>query len=311
MQEKNLGLIYAVITAVFWAILAIALKVSLKTLNAMTIVWFRFIFSASALLIYFIWKKHTWLSFKKFPTDSVLAGLFLGLNYYGFMKGIEYTSPSVAQIIIQIGPLLLALAGLALYNEKLNPIQIFGFVIALVGFFLFYSDGLDSVSLGPDYQTGITWTAVAAVSWTIYALFQKNAIKTVSPQEINFIIYIVAGSIFCFLADYQSLTTVPLDVWPLIIFLGLNTLIAYGALAEALKRAPSNEISIIITVNPILTIIIMEILAFFNVGWINPEDISWRGYLGAFLVILGAITVVSLGKKYYQKLVLKNNPTSP
>jgi drug/metabolite transporter (DMT)-like permease len=49
----------------------------------------------------------------------------------------------------------------------------------------------------------------------------------------------------------------------------------------------------IIAVNPLLTIFLMTILAQMEVEWFASEQIHWRGYLGALLVVTGVILTVS------------------
>ena len=62
----------------------------------------------------------------------------------------------------------------------------------------------------------------------------------------------------------------------------------------ALELAPASQVSMVITCNPILTLIFMKILSFNNVDWIKPDQVSIFGYLGAALVIIGILLVVSL-----------------
>ena len=53
----------------------------------------------------------------------------------------------------------------------------------------------------------------------------------------------------------------------------------------------------IITINPLITMLIMAALTYFEVTWISPEKVGWSGYLGAVFVILGVIMVVSRPQK--------------
>ena len=76
-------------------------------------------------------------------------------------------------------------------------------------------------------------------------------------------------------------------------------MLAYGSLGEALKYAPANKVSVIITLNPIITIISMAILDQFNYEWLGKEMTSPTGYFGAALVLTGAALAVikKRGKK--------------
>ena len=78
----------------------------------------------------------------------------------------------------------------------------------------------------------------------------------------------------------------------IMLFLGMNTIIAYGAFAACLKYIEANKASIIVTLNPILTVIAMAVLTLLDVKWITPENITIVGFLGAGFVLLGAVLAV-------------------
>lgn len=117
-----------------------------------------------------------------------------------------------------------------------------------------------------------------------------------TPQQINLLIYILAVFVLAPLADFKILPDLGIGAWALMIFLGVNTLVAYGALGEALKRIPASHVSVIISANPLLTITIMTILRYQQVQWIETDIIDWRGYMGATLVVTGVICAVRKAK---------------
>jgi drug/metabolite transporter (DMT)-like permease len=58
-------------------------------------------------------------------------------NYYGYVKGVELSSPSIAQIFIQIGPVFLALSGFLFFHEKATTRQVIGLILAFAGLAVF------------------------------------------------------------------------------------------------------------------------------------------------------------------------------
>ena len=56
-QQPLLGFTFALITAMAWGSLPIALKQALSVMNAQTIVWYRFIVAAISLLALLAYKK--------------------------------------------------------------------------------------------------------------------------------------------------------------------------------------------------------------------------------------------------------------
>lgn len=288
------GVLLAMTTAFLWGFLAIALKVASTMVDSYTIVWFRFTIAFLALFSFFLFRKREMLRILiKPPFILVVAALALGWNYLGFMQGVSYTSPGNAQVIIQLGPVLLALAGIIIYKEKLSRRQIIGFVVASVGFLLFYRQQLITM-LGKeaDFNTGVLWIVSGAFAWSIYAVFQKKLVQTHDAQAMNMFIYGLPALLFMPAAKFDHLATLTPGWWFLLIFLAANTLIAYGTLGAAFKYIEANKISIIVAMNPIITFITMAILSEQHVSWIPPENISPQGYLAAILVLTGAVLVV-------------------
>ena len=135
MKDQTKGIIYALTTALFWGFLAIALKVAVRAVEPFTIVWIRFTFAFAFLFIVFMITDRKQLRILiRPPFKLVIAAVALGINYIGFMLGIKYTSPSNAQVIIQVGQILLAIAGFVLFKEKLRKRQLVGFAIVVIGF---------------------------------------------------------------------------------------------------------------------------------------------------------------------------------
>ena len=89
----------------------------------------------------------------------------------------------------------------------------------------------------------------------------------------------------------------PATNWYLLIYLGLNTVLAYGSLALAIKLTEATRVSVIITLNPIITFVTMAILSRMNVSWIEPEAFTLMGVFGALTVLAGALLVISAGWK--------------
>jgi drug/metabolite transporter (DMT)-like permease len=293
------GVLLAVTTAFLWGFLAIALKVASTMVDSFTIVWIRFTIAFLALFTFFLFQNRQRLRILiKPPFILVVAAVALGWNYLGFMQGVRYTSPGNAQVIIQLGPVLLALAGIIIYKEKLSRRQIVGFVVASVGFLLFYRQQLITM-LGKeaDFNTGVLWIVSGAFAWSIYAVFQKKLVQTHDAQTMNMFIYGLPAILFMPAAKFQHLATLTPGWWILLILLGANTLIAYGTLGAAFKYIEANKISIIVAMNPIITFITMAILSEKHVSWIPPENISPQGYLAAILVLTGAILVVKRKRK--------------
>jgi RarD protein len=293
------GVIYAMVTALLWGFLPIFLKIGLQHLDASTIVWFRFTFAALVLFLFYLFTDRKQLAIlKRPPFLLIVAALALGINYIGFLTGLDYTTPSNAQIIIQTGPILLALVGVLFFKEKINKKQIAGFSIAGLGLFLFYRNQLQAFVHDTNaFNLGFICIEVAAITWVLYAVLQKKLVQKHPAQLLNMVLYGIPALLFTPMADFPAFAKLDLSTWLIVIFLGVNTLVAYGCIALAFKYTQAYKVSIIVTLNPIITLLTMAVLGYFQVDWIKTESLSLQSLLGAILVIGGAITAVFFSRK--------------
>lgn len=288
LEDRTRGLILAGVTALCWSVLAIGLKKALAFTSSGNIVAFRMLFSFVFLLIYFLfYKRHEIQKMRKgVPLTAIIAGIMLAFNYFGFMKGVEYTGAGNAQIMIQFGPTLLMISGLIYFKEHFSINQVIGILIAVIGFSLFYYDQR-KFDIASTLNSGNLWIIAAAITWAVYASLQKRLIPKWDPQTLNLIIYSVCAFILVFLCDFQQSLEFTAPQWVLIVFLALNTVVAYGCFAEALKFAPASEVSLIITINPLGTLAILWLGQFLSISWIPLEYLTWVGGLGALCVVFG------------------------
>ncbi len=291
------GILLAATTAILWGILAIALKVALNYFDSYTIVWFRFTVATLVLVSYFAFTKPSLLNvYKRPPWMMLLAATLLAGNYIGYMQGIHYAGPAVTQIIIQIGPVILGIIGFTIFNEKITLARGLGFVVATIGFIVFYLNQINDIA--PHKSTlniGVLWTIGAAASWSGYAFINKKLVNKYHAQQINLIIFSLPILLFLPTVNFHFFTlSYDWWVWLLMLALGLNTVIAYGTLSTAFKYAEANKISIVIIMNPVITFIVLELLLLLNINWFPINKVSTLAYAGALLVILGTILAVGL-----------------
>jgi len=295
MTNQAKGILYTLITVLLWGVLAIALKIASKVIDSPTIVWFRFSLAFSGMLIWLLIQNPKELKILYQPSWLiVISSLALAWNYIGFMLGIQYTSPSNAQVAIQSGPVLLAVFGIFFFKEKISRIQIIGFILAILGFWIFYQQHVGAVPEGQEgqYTKGMLLTLTGAVTWAIYAALQKKLVLNYSVSTLNVFIFGLPVLIYLPFVNFASLAHLSFGYWALLVFLGANTLISYACLSLALKYLEAGKVSIIIVLNPIITFVIMGILTWMQVDWIDGEHFSVLSILGALVALTGAILVV-------------------
>ncbi len=302
MENQFKGILLASATSCLWGILGIGLKVALTYFDACTIVWFRFLTAFTCLAIYFSITRPAILHVLKAPPLwMLLAGVFLSINYIGYMLGVDLAGPGTSQLVIQTGAILLSIVGFLFFKEPLSLIRGIGFGIAGIGFALFYGYQVAGFALGElaraNYTKGVLWVLFAAVSWTIYAVINKKLVETWPSQQINLIVFGLPVLLFLPMVDFSLFFQPhPWWVWALMLALGLNTVAAYGMLAASFKYAEANRISVVITLNPIITFILLSIMSSMNINWFAIASVPPMAFVGAGLVLFGAVVAVGTKK---------------
>jgi len=297
--DNRKGVIYAFFTASLWGFMAILLKVITYDLPAVTVVWFRFFLAFLVLSIWtLLFRKSDFRIFLRPPFLLILAAIALGFNYMGFIAGIQHVSPSSSQVFIQIAPVSFALSGIIIFREHVNWKHIVGFILVLCGIGLFYSEQIRELTgAGDNFTLGMLLVLGGGLSWAVFATLQKALVRKLPPNQLNLFIYGFCALLLIPLVQFSKLQGLSATSWLLLLYLGLNTVLAYGSLAIAIKLTEATRVSVIITLNPIITFVTMAILTRMEVSWIDPESFSLLSFLGALTVLGGAILVISAGWK--------------
>ncbi len=288
---RGLGMI--LLTTLLWGILPILQKVALNRLSAGSIVWFRFLCAFAILypLLHF-GKRSPAALLKRPPVLGLVAGVCLAGNYFGVVQGIELTGPTHVAILIQLAPALLVIAGMLIFKERISRVQALGFLVAGFGFFLFFKDKLAFVTDTLQFHVANAWVIFGAVAWVVFMICQKNLSEKYGAQSLNLLVYGVAALALMPTVSWADFENLSFGYWALMALLGLNTLFAYGALAEAVRCIPLAHISVVTAVNPLITMAVVKLMNTLEVSWIPPEHLGTMGVVGALIAVAGVVLVV-------------------
>ncbi|MCB1581789.1 MAG: DMT family transporter [Xanthomonadales bacterium] len=285
------GLVLSLVTVLFWSTLPISLKISLSALDAMTLTWFRFLAAAVFTLVLLL-NNH---KIKQFMTLTSVQWLWLGLaavmliaNYVLFLIGLEMTSPANAQVFIQMAPLLMTLGGVLIFKESFSKMQMLGVTSIIIGLSLFFKDQIEQI-IASDYTLGIWVMFVAALTWAIYALIQKKLASALSSQSILFFIYCFASLVLVFWSRFNAFGEINSTQWWAVGYACINTVIAYGAFAEALNHWNASRVGMVLAITPVITLFAINSFAFFFPELMSAESIQTFGYAGVVFIVSGSM----------------------
>ena len=289
------GLLLALLTALLWGILPVKLKQVLQVMDPVTVTWYRLAVSGGLL---FAWLAAS----RRLPKFSSLGRKGIGLvalatcgllgNYVLYLIGLRMLSPGTAQLVVQVGPVLLLIASVFVFKERFSLGQGVGLIVLVAGFGLFFNQRLEELltSLGV-YTTGVLTILLATSIWVFYALSQKQLLTVWHSQQVMMVIYLSCALLLTpWVHPLEALQLNPLQGW-LLLACCLNTLVAYGAFAEALAHWEASRVSATLALTPLVTLVAVALAAWLWPDYVQAEVLNPLGYFGAIVVVVGSAVV--------------------
>jgi drug/metabolite transporter (DMT)-like permease len=290
----QLGFTMSLTTAVLWGFLPIALKVALTGMDAYTITWWRFAVSMLGLGIFLAWRGQLPRLRGTGRSAWTILGIALATllaNYLLYLMALGHTTPSVAQVVIQLAPLLLLLGGVFVFRERFAARQWLGFILLGIGQLLFFNRRLPELARPTEgLGLGVALMIVAAIAWAIYGLAQKRLLTVFTSRQVLWMLYV--GATLALLPVAAPVAVLDLDGLQLsmLAFCCANTLIAYGAFGEALHYWDVSRVSAVLATAPLFTMASMWLVD--RLGWelLAPEGLNAWSIVGALAVVGGSMT---------------------
>jgi drug/metabolite transporter (DMT)-like permease len=196
----------------------------------------------------------------------------------------------------QTAPFFLAFGGVLFFKEKLNALQMACFATLALGMLLFFHPTLNlSNTEANDAWIGVLLVQFSALSWACYALIQKRLIAKLSPG--NVLLYIYGSGLLILLpfSDFERFSSMQSPEWVIAMFCAINTLIAYGGFAQAMKYWPTAQVGASVALTPIFSFSLTMLIV--SLGWwpekIVANELTGASLVGIFLVV-GSVLIVQL-----------------
>ncbi|OCG20359.1 MULTISPECIES: DMT family transporter [unclassified Gilliamella] len=293
-QNVKLGFALAMLTAVMWGIVPVAMKYALVVIDPLTLAWSRLAISALGITIWLAYKKQfpNLMMFKKRRRFILLmiAGFGLLGNFALFASAVQYLSATTAQVVGQTGIVIFMISSAFIFKERLRPTQIIGILVLLTGLVLFFNKNIvDLFSNMSAYSIGVWLGLLASVSWACYALAQKVLLRKLRAEQLLWLIYLICAVFLLPFTSPSKIANADATQLLAIIFCGLNTIIAYGALVMAMERWQAAQVSAITTLTPLFALIFSDLFALIWPEKFAMQYLNILGYIGAVSVVAGAM----------------------
>ena len=304
-HRAGLGFVFALTTALLWGAVPLAMTPLVAHMDAMTISWFRFVFAGGFLCVFFaakgrlrgLWRA--WLA-AALPLALAVGGLVANSLFY--IQSLHYIAAPVAQVVVQVAPVLLMLGSMWLFGERFGVLQWGGFVLLLGGIVMFCLERLRVA--GGEVQVfgvGVVLMLIAAVAWAGYGLAQKRLLHYLPPQLVLMGIYLWSALLLLPASSPAVVTTLTHGELALLAFLALNTLFGYGAFAEALRHWEASRVGAVLALQPIVTLFGAAAGALLLPGWFAATPLTPTAVVSCLAVVVGSV-ICALGGRLHRSV---------
>ncbi len=219
-----------------------------------------------------------------------LVGL-TGIFGYGvfFLTGMNFTTAAQGAIIAGINPATVSLVAHIIHHERLSrKWQYSGFAIAFTG--VVFVVGVQAlIEFNMLYIIGNLFIVVAMITWGLYSSIGKEAMKTLTPLEVNTGGAIIGATLFGIGASNEQFWIHPARFEPIfwmnILYLGIFvTVVGFLFYFISINELGATRAGGFINLVPVFGTLFSAL--------IMPEDtIFWTFGIGLILVVIGIMII--------------------
>lgn len=243
------------------------------------------------LVVLLVRREKLWRGWNSFCL-ALFAALFFALDLYVWHFSIGYVGPGLATILGNFQVLLVPLAGLLLYSEKVHLRFVLSVPLALTGLFMIV--GIDWEQLPPDYRIGVYYGLATAVFYTGYLIFLRKLQSHESRPSAVFSLLVVSAVTAVYLAGNvvvsgESFAVPDLQSGASLVALGLmSQTVGWLLITRSLPEIPAAIAGLLLLLQPSLSFV-WDVLFF-------GRETSMTAWVGVALA-LGAIYMGATSKR--------------
>ncbi|MGL6266451.1 MAG: DMT family transporter [Chitinophagaceae bacterium] len=275
-----------ILVALFWGGTFIATRIAAQTFEPFMGASFRYII-ASIILIPLAWKTNRnflQVNRKQFFQLCLLgfSGIF-AYNFF-FFKGLKLVPASHGALLVALNPIMVMLFSAWRYREKIKPTSIAGILISMIGVALVISRG-NLLELFSGFQWGDAFMLGCPVTWAMYTLAGKDALKTTTPLQASAWASLTGCLMLLLFAGTETFPDiVPGKVWIALAYLGIiGTVLAFVWYYEGVMKLGVTKTAIFNNLVPVFALILSVIIL--------NEQVHMYTYIGAACVISGVVII--------------------
>ena len=273
------ALLAAAVTLVLWASAFVAIRSAGHYFSAGSLALGRLLPGAVVLGLISLIRREGWPPRAAWPGIAAVGVLWFGIYMVALNWGEQHVDAGTAAMVVNIGPILIALLSAWLLREGLPRPLIVGIVVSFAGVILV---GIATSTGAHASLAGILLCLLAAVSYSVAMVIQKPALRHASALQVT-TFGCALGALACLPFSGQlvsQLASAPLTATLSVGYLGVfPTAIAFTTWAYALSRTPVSKLGATTYLVPALTVLM---------SWALLGQVpSWLALAGGVLCLAG------------------------
>lgn len=283
MVNKSRYYAAAIIAIVFWSLSFVGTKLSYVSFQPLTVVFLRFFIAGVILYFVRIVKKDT-TPLKQKDFRILLISSLIGISaYYSFENiALDLTSASNTSLISGSYPVITAVIGVCFYGLRLNKIQIFGIILAVIGVYFLTSGGS---SEGKNVLLGNTIVLLNGIFWGFYNFIIPHIDHRYSTLTITYYQTMLSLPFLLPGAIYECMKTPPAysltGVLALLFLAVFCSVAAYLLYNFALRGIKGSTAASIMNLIPLFGLIFSALIL--------HEAVHLVAVIGGLIVIIGVV----------------------
>lgn len=273
------ALLAASVTVVLWASAFVSIRASADHFGPGALALGRLATGSLALVCVLLVKRGGIPPRKAWPGIICSGVLWFGGYMVALNWGEQLVDAGTAAMVVNIGPMVIALLGGWLLKEGFPPLLLAGMGVSFVGAAVV---GFSTSGGGSSSVLGVGLCLLAAVTYGAGVVSQKPALRHATPMQVTTFGCLI-GTVACLPFTGQlisDLSSAPLSATLNVVYLGLfPTALAFSTWAYALSRTTAGRLGA--TTYAVPTVVIL-------ISWIALDEVpGWLTILGGAICLAG------------------------
>ncbi|MFJ4684122.1 DMT family transporter [Streptomyces sp. NPDC088789] len=270
----------AVVSVVLWASAFVSIRSAGEVYSPGALALGRLAAGALALGALCLVRREGWPPRAAWPGIAVSGVLWFGVYMVVLNWGEQQVDAGTAALVVNTGPLLIALLGARLLGDPMPPRLLAGMAVSFAGA---VTVGLSMSGEGGASVLGVVLCLVAAVAYAGGVVAQKPALGRASALQVTTFGCLV-GAVLCLPFSWQLVTEAaeaPLSATLNMVYLGIfPTALAFWTWAYALSRTTASRMGATTYAVPALVVMM---------SWLALDEVP-----GALTLVGGALCLVGV-----------------